>query len=190
MKTLPSPSTASPVNAERPATNTRWSAAWPGTCSAVNGPKASPSRSGGIAPHLRTAEPCAQRRQPLGVVGVVVRERDPAGPATRRHGGRDGVEVVLERRPRVDDPRRLAPDDPRVRPAERERRGVRRPYEQHLHRYPRGTILYTGPPSETAYTRPWASSPNDDRPGTSSDVRRMPRARPGESRADSMRPLQ
>ena len=60
MKTLPSPSTASPVNAARPATKTRWSAAWPGTWSAVKGPNVSPSRSSGIAP---TGGPSSRERR-------------------------------------------------------------------------------------------------------------------------------
>ena len=49
-RTLPTPSTASPVNASAPVTNTRWSAAWPGTCRTVKGPNASPSASGGSRP--------------------------------------------------------------------------------------------------------------------------------------------
>jgi len=56
-----------------------------------------------------------------GVVAVVVRQRDPpdaAAPARLRDHRRD---VVAERRARVDDPARVAPDHPGVRPVERER---------------------------------------------------------------------
>ena len=99
--TLPSPSTASPVNAARPATKTRWSSAWPGTASTVNGPNVSrPSRSGPGA--RRRAARAAARA--LGVIGVVVGERDAAGAAARGDLGGDGVEVRLDRRPWVDDP--------------------------------------------------------------------------------------
>ena len=113
--TLPSPSTASPVNAARPATNTRWSSAWPGTASTSNGPKRSPSPSVRTAPD-RHAEPRrAARGTASDVVGVVVRQRDPARAAARRDLGGDRVEVRVDRRPGIDHPRRVAADDPGVR---------------------------------------------------------------------------
>src|SRR5438445_489326 len=45
MNTLPAPSTASPVKHTVPATNARWSRAWPGTATVVSGPTTSPSAS-------------------------------------------------------------------------------------------------------------------------------------------------
>ena len=138
MNTLPAPSTASPVKAASPATKTRWSAAWPGTCSTANGPKRSPSPSATsagwrIAP---TGEPPSASRRAvdaLGVVRVVVRERDAAGAAARGRGRGDRRDVAGQRRPGIDDPRGIAPHDPRVGAVERERRRVRRPDERHLH---------------------------------------------------------
>src|SRR4051794_12364313 len=44
-KTLPSPSTASPVKHARPATNATWSGAWPGVATTAKGPNVSPSSS-------------------------------------------------------------------------------------------------------------------------------------------------
>ena len=99
MNTLPVPSTASPVNAAPPATSTRWSGAWPGTCSAVNGPKRPPSPSAGQAPTGGLAEPGAQPVEPLRVVGVVVRQRDPARAAALGHRRGDGVEVRVSAGP-------------------------------------------------------------------------------------------
>ena len=43
MKTLPIPSTVSPVKHARPASRQTLSAEWPGVASAVNGPTSSPS---------------------------------------------------------------------------------------------------------------------------------------------------
>ena len=95
--TLPSPSTASPVKPPRPATKTRWSSAWPGTCEHGE-------RAERVAVAERTSAPRARRPArrraaraapptPSDVVGVVVRERDPARAAARLDLGGDGVEV-------------------------------------------------------------------------------------------------
>ena len=46
------------------------------------------------------AEPRAQRLDRLGVVGMVVRQRDPARAAALRDRGGDRVEVRVERRAR------------------------------------------------------------------------------------------
>ena len=70
------------------------------------------------------AQPLAQRLDALAVVGVVVRERDPAGAAAARDLRGDRVEVGGERRAGIDHPRRVAPDDPRVRAVERVRARV------------------------------------------------------------------
>src|SRR5207244_2965578 len=45
MKTLPSPSTASPVKHAPAPTSAKWSGAWPGVGTAMNGPKRAPSAS-------------------------------------------------------------------------------------------------------------------------------------------------
>ena len=86
------------------------------------------------------AEPRAQRLDRLGVVGMVVRQRDPARAAALRDRGRQRVEVRVERRARIDDPRRVAPDDVAVGSVERVGRRVRRPDEQDLHGAQRGAI--------------------------------------------------
>ena len=59
-----------------------------------------------------------------GVVAVVVRQRDPARPAAPAHLLEHVGDVLVERRPGIDDPARVAADDPRVRPGQRERAGV------------------------------------------------------------------
>ena len=66
------------------------------------------------------------RRDGFGVVGVVMRERDPAEPAPTLELGDERVDVLVEIRPGVDEPRGVPADDPGVRSAERERSRVRR----------------------------------------------------------------
>ena len=67
----------------------------------------------------------ADRRHRLGVVAVVVRERDAAEAAPAVEFGDQRVYVLVEIRPGIDQPRRVAADDPRVRPAQCERPRVR-----------------------------------------------------------------
>ena len=74
----------------------------------------------------RPAEPLAQREQPLDVVAVVVRDRDPARAAARLDLGGDGVEVLGDVGPRVDHPGRVAADDPGVGARQRVGPGVLR----------------------------------------------------------------
>ena len=69
--------------------------------------------SAGIAPTGGSPSSDAQRREPLGVVGVVVRHGDPAGAAALRHRRGDRVQMRLERRARVDHPGRIARPPPR-----------------------------------------------------------------------------
>ena len=63
----------------------------------------------------------ANRRHRLGVIGVVVGERDPTQPAAPLELGDEGPDVLGQGRSRIDQPRRVAADDPRIRPAQRER---------------------------------------------------------------------
>ena len=98
--TLPSPSTASPVKAWPPATNTRWSSAWPGTCEHVE--RAERVTVAQRPSSDRHAEPRGQLRRRFGVVGVRVREQD----ARRRvHRATIAVHVRVDQRARVDHPR-------------------------------------------------------------------------------------
>ena len=91
-------------------------------------------------PDGHVAEPRAQRLDRLGVVGMVVRQRDPARAAALRDRGGQRVEVHVERRAGVEDPGRVAPDDVAVGAVERVGRRVRRPDEQDLHGAQRGAI--------------------------------------------------
>jgi len=56
----------------------------------------------------------------LGVVGVVVGQGDSAEAPACLGLRRDELDVALERRAGIDDPRRLVADDPGVRPVERQ----------------------------------------------------------------------
>ena len=192
MKTLPSPSTASPVNAARPATNTRWSAAWPGTCSARERPERVRRRAApAIAPTGGSPSRARSASRPSAWSGWSCVSAIPPAPPRAAHRRGDAVEVRVERRPRIDDPGRVAPDDPGVRPAQRERRRVRRPDEQHLHRAQRGDDPVDRP-VERDRRRRGPARPRRTTTGwrPCSRVRRTPRARPATSRADSTRPLQ
>jgi len=72
----------------------------------------------------RAAEPLAQREEPLDVVLVVVRDRDAAGAAASLDRRGHTLDVVGDVRAGVDDPRRVAADDPRVGAGQRVRAGV------------------------------------------------------------------
>jgi len=74
--------------------------------------------------HRRAPEPLAQRQHTLDVVGVIVRDGDPAGPAARLDLRRHRVEVRGEVRAGVDHPGGVAADHPRVRARQRVRAGV------------------------------------------------------------------
>ena len=114
--------------APRPATKARWSGAWPGVATTVSGPTVSPSPTRASAPAKRAAATvgtppaAAQRLDAAGVVGVVVGQRDAADAAAvgRRRRGR-ASRCAASRRAGVDDPARVAPDEPRVRALERVR---------------------------------------------------------------------
>ncbi len=90
MKTLPLPSTVSPVKQIRPAIRQTWSAAWPGVASARNGPTCCSSRGRTIG----TSPPASARERlgALGVVGVPVGEHDPVQATAR--GRQDRVQVA------------------------------------------------------------------------------------------------
>ena len=102
MKTLPSPSTASPVKHAPPATSAKWSGAWPGVETASKGPKRTPSRELHVdpaAPGRERRRVAREQRGGLGVVGVVVGQRDAAEPAALVDRGEHAREVLLERGP-------------------------------------------------------------------------------------------
>ena len=117
--TLPSPSTASPVNAPRPATKARWSAAWPGVAITRKRPElvaVGERTSAARAPPAPARRAARAARARLGVVGMVVRERDPARAPAARPRPRPRRRA---RRARARDrrPSRIAPDEPGVRPS-------------------------------------------------------------------------
>jgi hypothetical protein len=71
------------------------------------------------------------RQQPFettAVVGVIMRYCDPADPSP--HGGlaRQAVQVSIDWRPWIDNPARVAADQPAVRSIERERAGIIGPH--------------------------------------------------------------
>jgi hypothetical protein len=80
----------------------------------------------------RSAEPVGEGRHALRVVGVVVGEHDPARAATRLDSGGHRGDVRRQRRTGIHHPRGIAPDDPRVRAAQRHRRRIRRADEGDL----------------------------------------------------------
>ncbi len=111
----------------------------------------------------RRSEARAERRDARGVVGVVVGQRDAAQAAAPLDLRRDGVEVGVERRPRVDDPGRIAPGDPGVGAGQRERArvgggdaddvvGGEVDHRRAIVRLTahRGSMRNTGPPEEAA----------------------------------------
>jgi hypothetical protein len=73
---------------------------------------------------IGTFGPAAQRVRRAGVVAVVVGERDAADPAAVARRRQDRLDVRGVLRAGVDDPARVAPHEPGVRPLERERPGV------------------------------------------------------------------
>ena len=135
MNTLPSPSTASPVNTSSPR---RPGAAEREVVGSVAGGRERLERpdprpvgqehvdlaAGGRQRGVR--EPPADRRNRLGVIGVVVSQRDPAEAAARLDLGDSASRCSSSAGPGVDQPRRVAADDPRVGPGQRERPRVRR----------------------------------------------------------------
>ena len=190
--TLPSPSTASPVNPARPATNARWSSEWPGSAMASSGPKTSPS-----AAPSRAETTCTSP----------TRESRPRRPP---HDRRDRAS---ERSPRL--PRARPPRPPPRRDAHREPARGRPPSARPPTcscrtasagsgcrrgrarcRGPRGRRRSTrDEPVDRAVERGHVHAapgvlPNDDSASTSSRVSRTSRARPLLSRADSIRPRQ
>ena len=107
-----------------PVTNARWSGVWPGVATASERPGALARRD----PVPRAAPGLlGHRRGGLGVVGVPVGEDDPGGAAAPLGLGHHGRDVVVEAWTGVDDPARVAADQPRVRAGQRERPRVRRP---------------------------------------------------------------
>jgi UDP-N-acetylmuramyl tripeptide synthase len=69
-------------------------------------------------------EASADRAERAGVIGVVVRQQNCPEPAARAQPGDERLYMRRERRPGVDQPRRLPAQNPCVRPLERERPGV------------------------------------------------------------------
>ena len=103
--------------------------------------------------HRGAPEPVPQREHALDVVEVVVRHRDPTRAAARLDLGGHRVEVLGQVRPGVDDPRRVAPDDPGVRARQRERPGVVGAHARDVQAREvahRETSRNTEPPSDTA----------------------------------------
>jgi hypothetical protein len=78
-------------------------------------------------PDLRPRKALPQAGQRLGMIGVIVRERDPAQAAAL--GGLSGerVKVGFEHGARIYQPGWIAADEPGVRPGQRERARVGRP---------------------------------------------------------------
>ena len=72
----------------------------------------------------RRGTPLAQGLDPLGVVDVVVRERDPAEPATRVDGRNETRDVLLQRGTGIDHVGGVAADDPGVGTRQRQRAGI------------------------------------------------------------------
>jgi hypothetical protein len=147
-KTLPSPSTASPVNASPVGHEDEMVGRVAGQVQGGERAERITVAERGHRSDRHVAEPRPERRQALGMIRVVVCERYPARSSARRDRRGDGVEVRVQCRPRVHDPGRVASHDPGVGAVKRVRRGVRGRDEQDLHRAQRGTIRYTGPPSE------------------------------------------
>ena len=139
MNTLPIPSTASPVNAPSPATKTRWSSAWPGTCSATSGPNAPPSAATPLAPGQRIAAtggpPSASRiaSAPSAWSGWSWVSAIPPAPPRAATAAATASTCAGIAGPGVDDPGRVAPHDPGVRAVERVGRRVRRADERDVH---------------------------------------------------------
>ena len=96
--------------------------------SATNGPKRVPCDE----PHVdlapsrgqRRGTPLAQGLDPLGVVDVVVRERDAAEPAARVDGRDETLDVLLQRGTGIDHVGGVAADDPGVGARQRQRAGI------------------------------------------------------------------
>ena len=121
---------------------------------------------------LGLGEPRADRGHRLGVVGVVVGKRDPTEPSTALDLSGHGFHMLGQPRPRVDQPSRVAADDPRVGARQRERPRVRRANPDQLvsgkldsrHRrcassHPRSRQVPTPPPATRITCRaPWACS--------------------------------
>ena len=72
----------------------------------------------------RRGTPLAQGLDPLGVVDVVVRERDPAEPATRVDRRDETRDVLLQRGTGIDHVGGVAADDPGVGTRQRQRAGI------------------------------------------------------------------
>ena len=120
--TLPWPSTASPVKAAVPATNTRWSSAWPGMKSTSNGVSpTSPWRATGTSPSRSRSAWIASEWSAWSCVSAM-----PPAPPRAATSAATASTCDVDRRPGVDHPRRIAPDDPRVGPGQRQRARVGR----------------------------------------------------------------
>ena len=110
----------------------------------------------------------------------------PPGAAARRDRRGDRVEVRRQRRPRVDHPRGVAPDDPRVGAVERVGRRVRRPDEQRLHGLSAGRC---GTPGRRARRRRRGPGrPRRTRTGCDASARCCARRARGRRRASPTRP--
>ena len=139
MNTLPAPSTASPVKAPSPATKTRWSGAWPGTCSAVSGPNASPSPSATVAPGQRIAPtggpPSASRSAaaPSAWSGWSCVSAIPPAPPRAATAAATAATCSASSGPGSTTQAGSRPDDPRVRAVERVGRRVARADERDVH---------------------------------------------------------
>ena len=84
----------------------------------------------GAAPRgERRGMACEQRLHGVGVVVVVVCQRHAAQPAAILHGRDHVLDVLGQVRSRIDHPCGVAPEDPCVRPRQRQRAGVGRAHE-------------------------------------------------------------
>jgi hypothetical protein len=75
--------------------------------------------------HRHAAGAVAQGRRALDVVRVIVGDRDAPDPAPCLCSGEHLVHMHVQQRTRVHDPARIRADEPRVRPLQRERAGIR-----------------------------------------------------------------
>ena len=131
MNTLPSPSTASPVSTASPTAKARWSGACPGVASASSGPKRVTVGEHDIDLAARGGDrdagmPFAHRAQRLDMIDVVVGGGDATQAASVLQLGVEGVEMLGQLRPRIDQPGRIASDDPGVGSAQAQRPGIGR----------------------------------------------------------------
>ncbi len=109
----------------------------------------------------------AQRRHRLGVIAVIVRQRDAAEPAELLDRVEQAPQVGAEQRPGIEHPRRIAPEQPGVRARQRQRPGIVGAHAEDLTRRQRLRVgrRHTGAVrrgSPDVLTRPARSAHGDD----------------------------